>query len=172
MKNPPDIPYRLWQMISNTTHVISKARQKELHNDGISMYSSGILDAIARLGEKATPVALSKESSRERHSTSEQLSRMEKQGLIRKIKDLERKNLIRIELTEKGYDAYQKVKERKSIEYVTTALTSDEQRELWSLLAKVREKAIEYLGTKNTNIFPPSNIDDILLTDTNNKSNI
>ena len=84
MREQSDIPYRLWQMISNTTHVISKARQKELYSDGISMYSSGILDAISRLGEKATPIALSKESSRERHSISEQISRMEREGLIRK----------------------------------------------------------------------------------------
>ena len=165
MKIPPDIHYRVWQMISNTTHVISKARQKELYNYGVSMHSSGILDAIYRLGKKATPIAIAKESSRERHSTSEQLSRMEREGLIRKIKDLKRKNLIRIELTEKGFELLQKASERKSIDYIMAVLTLEEQRTLWSLLAKVRGKAMGYLGNTNANVFPPSDIDKILQTD-------
>lgn len=165
MERPSNLQYRVWQMISNTTHVISKARQRELYNEGISMYSSGILDAISRLGEKATPVAISKESSRERHSVSEQLSRMEREGLIRKVKDLQRKNLIRVELTEKGIESLQRVKERKSIEHIMTALTWEEQQKLWALMAKVRERAMEYLGTKHTDVFPPSNIDDILTID-------
>jgi DNA-binding MarR family transcriptional regulator len=172
MKKSPEISYRLWQLISNTTHVISKVRQKEFYDYDVSMYHSGILDAISRLGKKSTPVAIAKESSRERHSISEQLSRMERKGLIRKINDLQRKNLIRIELTEKGYESLKRVGERKSIEYVMTALTWDEQRELWSLLARVRDKATEYLGIKNAVFFPPSNIDELLLTDTENHSSL
>jgi DNA-binding MarR family transcriptional regulator len=170
MKKPPDFYYRLWQMISNTTHVISKVRQRELNDESISMYSSGILDAVSRLGEKATPIAISKESSRERHSVSEQLSRMESGGLIRKVKDLHRKNLIRIELTEKGLKSFQRVNEQKSMKYIMTALTWEEQKELWALLAKVRERAIEYLGTNYTNVFPPSNIEEILTEGPNGES--
>lgn len=38
------------------------------------------------------------------------LDRMEKQGLVRKVNDLERKNPIRVAVTEKGEEAYRSLK--------------------------------------------------------------
>ncbi len=165
MAESKDISFRLWQMVSNVRHLIYKARQKELNRYGISMPSSGILDAVLRLGKRATPTAISQQSFRERHSISEQLSRMEKEGLIKKVKDLERKNLIRVEVTEKGYELSQKAAERESIEHIMSALTREEQRELWSLLSKLREKTMKYLGLENIEPYPPSDPDELLPTD-------
>ncbi len=162
MRETFDIRFKLWQIISNTFHLISKARQKELYNHGVSMYHSAILDAISRLGEKATPIAISKESSRERHTVSEHLTRMEKEELIKKVKDLKKKNLIRIELTEKGYELFQKASDRESIDFIMGALTLEEQWELWTISAKLRDRAMEYLGLQANQPYPPSDLDKLL----------
>ena len=156
-----DFGIRLWQMLSNTCYLINKGRQKELYQRGTSLRYSAVMHAIIRLGMNATPIELARQSSRERHSISEQISRMEKEGLVKKIRDLNRKNLVRIELTEKGYTLFEKTVERESIEYIMEELTWKEKQKFWSLLVRLRGKTAEYLGIEDNDLFPPSAIDDI-----------
>ena len=161
MTESQDISFRLWQMVSNVRHIIYKARQKELNQYGISIRSSIVLDTVLRLGKRATPIAISQQSFIERHSISEQLSRMEKEGLIKKVRDLERKNLVRIEVTEKGYELSRKAAERESVKHIMSALTREEQRELWFLLSKLRERTMKNMGLENIEPYPPSNPDEL-----------
>jgi len=161
MREQSDIGYRLWQMLSNTCYLINKVRQKELYHRGISLRYSAILHAILRLGTNATPIEIARQSSRERHSISEQISRMEKEGLVKKIRDLKRKNLVRVELTEKGRALFQETVNRESIEFIMSELTWKEQRELWSLLVKLRRRTTEYHGIDGIRLFPPSNLEEL-----------
>ena len=166
MKEPNDIRFGLWQLLNRTSHLMLKARQKELDKYGISIRSSAILEIIARLGKKTTPTALSRQTFVERHSISEQLARMEKEGLIVKVKDLERKNLVRVAATEKGKEVFKKTAERKSINHITSALTQEEQEQLWLLLAKLRETTMKTLGIEDREYFPPSNPDELVTMET------
>ncbi|MFC2020355.1 MarR family winged helix-turn-helix transcriptional regulator [Chloroflexota bacterium] len=157
VKMPKDISYELWLLFTRTRHLVYKARQKELNQYDISARNASVLSVIVRLGGKATPGNLARELFLEPHSVSGLISRMTKQGLINKVKDLERKNLVRIEITEKGYEAYQKSTGRESISDIMSVLTQEEKLELWSLLAKIRGRAIEELEMKNTDVYPVSN---------------
>ena len=147
--------YRLWQLIRHTTHLIDKARQRELHRYGITWRSSGIMHMIFILGKRATPVEIAKQLARERHTISEQLTRLEREGLIIKIKDLERKNLVRVELTEKGYKSIINPPERKSTNHIMGVLNTKEQKNLWILMVKLRDEAMKYLGLDNNEPYPP-----------------
>jgi len=133
----------LWKLIRITHDVVYKSRQRELYSNGVPMINPGILYAIHSLGKEATPTKIAERTFKERHSISEQLSRMENEGLIRKIKDLKYKNYLRVELTGKGYEIYEKLREHKSLKLIMSALTNQEQRELWFLLTKIRDKAIQ-----------------------------
>ena len=168
MKESNGIRFPLWQMINRTSYLMLKARQKELNKYGISIRSSAVLEIIARLGKKTTPTAISQQTFVERHSISEQLARMEKEGLIIKARDLERKNLVRVAITEKGQEIYKKTKEREVIKHITSALTLEEQKQLWSLLAKLRDRTMKILGIEDWEHFPPSDLDEFLLTETEN----
>jgi len=172
MKGPNDISFPLWQLLNRTSHIMLKARQKELDQYDISIRSSAILEIIARLGKKTTPTAISRQTFVERHSISEQLARMEKEGLIVKVRDLERKNLVRVAATKKGQEVFKKTTERKSIKYITSALTLEEQKQLWTLLAKLRGKTMKTLGIEDWEYFPPSAPDDQLLTGKENLSTL
>lgn len=156
-----DFNYGLWQLLSRTRHLVFKARQKELNRYGISANYAAFLSAIDRLGKRATPTVLSQEFFMERHSASELLVKMEKHGLIKRVRDLERKNLIRAELTEKGYETYRNAIKRKSINNVISILTQEEKNQLWLILSKMRERALKQLKMPHINIYPPSDPEEL-----------
>ncbi len=149
----------LWLLLARTQHIVSKIRHKELRECGVTMNEAAVLLTILRLKRPATPAAISQEVHWEPHTVSELLKVMEKKGTIRKLRDLERKNLVRIEITEKGLDAYLKSAERKTVRKVMSVLTKEEQVQLWTLLAKLRDRGLEQLRLDVPDLFPPSDPD-------------
>jgi DNA-binding MarR family transcriptional regulator len=146
----------LWQILARTDHGIAKVRQKELHQYGITMNDAIVLFTVIRLKNLALPTNISRQLFWEPHTVSGQLNTMEKKGLVRRVKDLERKNLIRVEITEKGLEAYRQSSLRKSTRKLMSALSKEEQVQLWTLLAKIRQKTMRELGWGNLDPFPPS----------------
>lgn len=161
-ENKPKIRLRLttadnlWLLLARTQHIVSKIRHKELRQCGVTINEAAVLFTILRLKRPATPAAISQEVHWEPHTVSELLKVMEKKGTIKKVRDLERKNLIRVAITEKGIEAYLKSSQRKSTRQVMSVLTKEEQIQLWALLAKVRDKGLEQLGIDIPDVFPPS----------------
>jgi DNA-binding MarR family transcriptional regulator len=102
--------------------------------------------AIKSIGDKATPAEISRWLFREPHSVSALLNRMEKQELIRKVKDLERKNQVRVALTEKGHEAHYLSMKQVSILKIISALVEQEQVKLRSYLQILLEEALKELG--------------------------
>lgn len=156
MKRHVDFYFELWELLNTSFRATVKVRQKELDQYDITLQQSAVLRVALRLGKKATPTEISRQLFLELNSISEQLRRMEKDGLVRKVKDLDRKNLIRIEVTQKGYDSYCKSRTQKYIDYVMSSLTEKERLELWSILAKLRARAVEELGIRDLNLYPPA----------------
>ena len=146
----------LWQMLARTDHIITKLRQKELRQYGINMNDAVVLFTVVRLKRLATPANMSRQLFWEPHTVSEQLKSMEKKGLVRKVRDLERQNLIRVEATEKGLEAYRESARRKSTREIMSVLTKEDQVQLWTLLAKIRERAMQKAGLHLADPFPPS----------------
>ena len=116
----------------------------------------GSLLIIRAIGDKVTPAEISRWLLREPHSVSEIISRMEKQGLLKKVRDLYRKNLVRIELTEKGSEAYNQAIKRDSIHTIMSALSDEERRQFSTMLEKIRDRALKESGKELRTPFPPS----------------
>jgi len=129
-------------------------RDKELRRYGISTIEAAVLFSAQSIGNKATPAEISRWLLRKPYSVSGLLNRMEKKGLIKKTRNLDRKNLVRITLTEKGKQAYYQSIERKCIHKVMSTLTKEEQQLLKSCLERLRGTAIKYSGTKYEPHFP------------------
>jgi len=70
---------------------------------------------------------------------------MEAKGLIRREADSDRKNVIRVSITEKGEAAYQKSVKRRSVRNVISVLSPEERRQLAHCLEKMLPKALEEL---------------------------
>jgi DNA-binding MarR family transcriptional regulator len=78
---------------------------------------------------------------------------MEKQGLVRRVKDLSRKNMVRVELTEKGHEACNRSAKRESMYKILSSLSDEERQQLCLYLRKLRDKALRLIQKKKP-LFP------------------
>ncbi len=120
-----------------TAHFIAKVRQKELVPYHITPHQAYVMYLIYNLGHKATLSEIAKYMNREINTTSVQLSRMEKDGLVKKSRETPKSNRLSFELTEKGRKIYYPIAKPESIELVMSVLSDEEQRQLISLLKKI-----------------------------------
>jgi DNA-binding MarR family transcriptional regulator len=146
----------LWQLLARTDHVIAKARQKELRQYGLTMSDAIVLLTVLRLKEQATPANISRQLFWEPHTISVQLRSMEKKGLILRARDLGRRNLIRVEVTDKGKEAYRESARWKSTRKIMSSLSETEKIQMWDFLARMRQRAMEELELDVAEPFPPS----------------
>lgn len=151
-----DQDFNVWVLLIHARDAIFKAREKELDKYGISTMESAVLFIVQAIGDKATPAEISRWIIREPHSVSGLLDRMEKKGLIRKTKDLDRKNLVRVSLTKKGKQAYNKSARRRSVHHIISALSEEERQQLSSYLRILRNRALKELGIDHEPPFPPA----------------
>jgi MarR family transcriptional regulator, 2-MHQ and catechol-resistance regulon repressor len=141
-----DSDYELWWVLLQTTHLMRKAREKELRRFDSSGLQAGILYSTWILKNQATPSLLSRWLNREPHSVHAALITMEKKGIINRNKDLERKNMIRVSLTEKGIQIYKNTVKRETIHNILTDLSHAERRQLTKTTLKLRKKTLGILG--------------------------
>ena len=143
-------------LLAQTRDAIYRARRKQLRRYNITPRQSVALFVIHSAGDKATPANISRWLFRESHTVSELLSRMERQGLVRRVKDLGKKNLVRIELTEKGRKTYHQSAKQQSISDVMSSLSEEECQQLMSYLQILRDNAMKELGMKHEMSFSSS----------------
>src|SRR3972149_3534581 len=93
-----DPNYRLWILLHQTRDVFHKVRKKEVAKYGITATQSAVLFIISANGGQATPTVISNWFLREPHTISSVLTRMEKQGLVSKIRNKERGGELTIRL--------------------------------------------------------------------------
>ena len=141
-----DEHYRLCILLCQAKDTMLKAREKELKQYGITPEQAMVLFTIQALGEAATPAEISRWMLRRHHTILGILERMERNGLVRKSKDLVRKNLIRITLTEKGQQAYYQSTKLESIHNIILSLSQEQCRQLIPCLEALRDAALKELG--------------------------
>jgi len=146
--------YVIWVLLHQARDALYNASEKELRQQGISTVEAAAVFIIKSIGDRATPAEISRWLYRKQHSTSGLLKRMEKKGLVTKTNDLDRKNLVRVSLTEKGEQVYEYSTKRESIHRIIEALSEEECVQLASYLRTVRDKALEENGEDLNLPFP------------------
>ena len=141
-----DKDLKLLIALQHTTNAIVRAREKELSQYGLTYMQAAVFLTIQTIGDKATPAEISRWLFREPHSVSGLISRMEKAGLVTKVKDLDRKNWVRVAITEKGRQAYSQALERESIHNIMSALSNEDHKALQRYLKILKDRALKELG--------------------------
>jgi len=151
-----DSDYVLWYWFYQTRDAIYEARRKELQSIGIaSPIRAAVLFRIQALDDKATPSELARWLFRKPHTISSLLTRMEKEGLVRRTKDASRKGVMRIALTEKGgQDYYKAVRRSEALHEIISCLSKKEQQQLQKYLRKLRDQALKMLAGQHKPLFP------------------
>ncbi len=144
-----DKDFTLWWRLFQTRRVLLKARNKELNVYGITNSHAAVLfviKVVSATEAEVTPGKIAKWMLREPHTISALLDRMEREGLVKKAKDMEKRNLIRISMTEKGRRVYLASTKRESIRTVVSCLSEEQRGQLRTCLKLMRETALKELG--------------------------
>jgi DNA-binding MarR family transcriptional regulator len=145
----------LWLLLTHARYAVFRAREKELQRYGVSPEQMGLLFVVQALGNKATPAALSRYILRQPHTVSALVDRMAKRGLVKKVKDLDRKNLVRVVMTDKGQKTYELSTKRGPIHRIMNSLNQDERKAFKSYLERILTKARQEIGMDREQL-PPS----------------
>ncbi|MCR4394613.1 MAG: winged helix DNA-binding protein [Dehalococcoidales bacterium] len=150
-----DEDHDLWVFLTHTRYAIYRAREKELQRYGISPEQAGVLFIVQALGNRATPSEIARFIVRQPHTVSALIERMEKKGFIKKVHDLDKKNLVRVSLTEKGQKTYEYSTKRGPIHRIMGVLNAEERAQLLKILEKLNNQARKELGLDEDRL-PPS----------------
>ena len=135
----------LWGRLFLATTLVQRAREVELSGANISLIQAMVLYALKISPEPLTPAKLAKMLCREPHSMSALIDRMAKQGLIVKKHDLYPRNLVRVVVTAKGEEAFQRQRSMNTVTNITSVLSEEERETLGSCADKLRLRARELL---------------------------
>jgi DNA-binding MarR family transcriptional regulator len=144
----------IWVFLLQTRDIIYRTRGKELRPYGLTVMDAGLLFFIDYLGDKATPAELSRWVLRKHHTVVAQLNRMEKKGLITSTKGIIQKNVITVNLTEKGREALENSKNVQSLTNIFSVISEEESKQLLSILGKIREAAVKEIAEGDKYYYP------------------
>jgi DNA-binding MarR family transcriptional regulator len=142
--NTTESSFELWRLIGRVNHSILVHRQRELRKHNIPVRQLWVLVAITEFGPSATLAKVAKELEREPNVISLQTVIMEKDGLIKRIKNTPKSNLLKLELTEKGRDIINASRHSEAIHKILGSLPKEDRQYLDSILNKVLIKAHKY----------------------------
>lgn len=146
---------KLIESLELTHDAIDKATQKQLDSFNLDLSWVSIMFAIEALGDQATPVMISRVVMRKRHTVSYLLAKMEKLGLVKRSRDLDRRNRIRASLTpraRKMYDEYSVNRRPFFLARILSGLSSDDKKDLIDYLTQLNEKALSYLPIRKVKL--------------------
>jgi DNA-binding MarR family transcriptional regulator len=139
-----------WMRLFRTYKILERAREVELAKAGLSLAQAGVLYFLKDAKEPLTPSKLARLMYKEPHTMSGLISRMEAQGLVKKTKNLEKKNLVRVSLTKKGEEAFKRQLGKTAVMNVTSCLSKKDLDKLNVLSDRLRTKGIELLRDMQT----------------------
>jgi DNA-binding MarR family transcriptional regulator len=137
------------QLLGTARRLLVKARRTELTPYNLSLRQAAFLSAISELGEKATLADLSRYHSRAVNTISSQMTEMEKDGYIKKVRVNPKSKQLRFELTEKGTSVHKYAKENKALKTILGAIPEEERQRLNASLLKIMAEADKYNSAKH-----------------------
>ena len=140
-----DKDYTLLTSLLQVADILFKIRERELLPQNLSATAAAILFLVEAMGEDVTPAKITRMLMREPHSISGILMRMEKHGLLKRTKDMERKNYIRITLTAKGERVLKQAMKQTITAQVLSNLSAVQQKQLKTTLTALKEAGMKEL---------------------------
>lgn len=138
--------YSTWILLGQTRHVAYRTRDQELRPYGIGPRQGALLHIIHVLGNRATPSEIARTACLEDHTISANINTLVKNGLVRRVSDLRRRNMVRVELTEKGLEAFERSMRLESVRGIMSCLSGEEREQFRALLNRILKRSIEVLG--------------------------
>jgi DNA-binding MarR family transcriptional regulator len=148
-----DKDFGLWRLLDHTRFMISRLREQELDQVGLTPEQGHILDILNYFNGSATMNQLMNITMRRHHSISTQIDRMTKQGLVKKKKNSRDRREYSIIMTDKGREVFKRIK-RDSIIQAFSCLSEDDKKALDTRLKSLLIHAYNLHGKQYQQTFP------------------
>jgi len=137
--------YDLWTLLLRGNRLAAKAREKELRPYGISRAEAGVLRAMFEKQGRLTPLDIARQTRREIHTVNALLHRMQGRGMLQIVRGKNGRDIVEINLTDSGYQAYKNTLKLDSVFKMLSVLSKDERIRLASIMRKVGNSALELI---------------------------
>ncbi len=146
--------HKTWVLWHHACEQVQKCEDAAFAKAGISRQMFPILIGIECLDNPVTVADLARWEGRHANSTSMMVDRMEKRGLVEKIRDLPDRRATRLTVTQVGKKMLGESARVGSelIERITSCLSEEELEVFNHVNYKLREKAFEELGESTERI--------------------
>jgi DNA-binding MarR family transcriptional regulator len=135
--------HNLWILLSYTAYALSRQRELELKQVGISIEKHAILH-ILMIQDGRNIAGISAVRLRRHNTIFLLVNRMEKQGLVKKVKNPKSKE-YRIYITDKGKKLYNAAT-MKSLDTTFSALSAEDQQKLSQSLKLLLMRSLSLQG--------------------------
>lgn len=133
------------RMLHKTHDYISRLRDIKLRKMGLTPIRIGVLATLMESSKPVTIAGIAARIARELHTVTELLTRMQKDGLITKVRRKGMSALYVIEATDKGRQAYRQAIKIDMEKEIISALSLKEQENLGTYLEKLRLRSLAEL---------------------------
>ena len=142
----------LWMLFHQTYNSLFKCGEKELAKLGITTQQYVILMTINNGGEMTTPTQLADWLDRNANSITLIIDRMEKAGLVKRVRDVSDRRSLRIVLTDKGGNILNKGTKIawELIQNLLSGFSDKEMQNMINQMVKLRSEAISRCYTDKT----------------------
>jgi DNA-binding MarR family transcriptional regulator len=134
--NQAIIEHDLETLYIRTFHIIEDAIKKKLRKKGIPPIIGAMVAEIYRQGSPS-PTELAKVSRRKPQTITAIVDRMEQKGLVRRVKNEDKKNTFRICLTDKGLTVLKKVQAIDVFTRSIETLTEEKRKQFQECLEEI-----------------------------------
>ena len=146
-----DDALKTWMRLRQASDAVEKVLQKDLDSHDSTITQVGFLWILDACQGSVNPGQFAKYHFREQHSVSAQLSRMWRNGLVKKTRSKADQRVVSIKMTPKGEKQLAETKQigiGQARELLASALSKQELSQFDKLLRKVRDAALERLDQK------------------------
>lgn len=137
--------FMLWKILDHTCFMIARSREKELARFGLTPEQAHVLDILSAKGDTITINEIVAITQRQHHSISTLITRMSRQGLLKKVKNDKDSRRWDVMISPKGKRLFQQMT-TESINEIYSGLPLEARAGLVQGLGLLLNKAYEVLG--------------------------
>ena len=143
---------KIWILLRQTYISVSKCEEATIAKAGLTLQQYKVLMAIKYINDPVTPTEVARWLDRNTNSITLLVDRMEKDKLVKRLRDLQDRRSVRLVITKKGKEAFERATDPswELIQQIMSCLSEEELHTLSTLFEKVRERAFEYLHPGET----------------------
>ena len=146
-----DDALKAWVRLRQASEAMEKVLESGLGKQNATLAQVDVLGVLSASKAPLTPGAIASYTFRQQHSTSAQLSRMWRAGLVTKTRSKKDQRVVRIKMQPKGKELLNETREAglgQARKLLKSCLSAEEVEQLDKLLKKVRDCALQQLGVK------------------------